>query len=105
MYEYKAKVLKVVDGDTIDLEIDHGMHIKSVQRIRLYGIDAPERFTPDGREATTWLRGMIENEEVTIRTIKDRTEKYGRYLGEIFIDGDNVAEMMIAQDMAKPYLK
>jgi len=101
MYEYNAKVLRVVDGDTVDVEIDHGMHIKSVQRVRLYRVNAPERFTPEGKEATTFVRAMLEDEWVVVKTYKDRTEKYGRWLADISIDGDDIGDLLVIHGLAE----
>jgi len=92
MYEYKARVLRVVDGDTVDLDIDLGCSVHVHERCRLYGINAPETHGVKkdsdeyrkGMEATEFLRNMIEGKEILIRTHKDKRGKYGRYLVEIF---------------------
>lgn len=94
MYEYKARVKRVVDGDTVDFVVDLGFKIHTTIRTRFLGVDTPERGHPDWREAgkvcATLLRGVaeIENQNepdeelwVTIRTHK--TGKYGRWLVEI----------------------
>lgn len=86
MYEYRAKVLGCVDGDTVDLEVDLGFRLYSIQRFRLTGINAPERFDPGGPEATAWLREMIEGQIVTIRT--DKADSFGRWIALIKRDGD-----------------
>jgi len=88
MYEYKARVLRVVDGDTVDLDIDLGCSVHVHERCRLYGINAPETHGVKkdseeyrkGMAATEFLRNMIEGKEVLIRTHKDKKGKYGRYL-------------------------
>jgi len=92
MYEYKARVLRIVDGDTVDLDIDLGCSVHVHERCRLYGINAPETHGVKkdseeykrGMAATEFLRNMIEGKEVLIRTHKDRKGKYGRYLVEIW---------------------
>jgi len=92
MYEYRARVLEITDGDTIELDVDLGMSIHVHERCRLYGINAPETHGVKkdseeykrGMAATEFLRNMIEGKEVLIRTFKDKKEKYGRYLVEVF---------------------
>jgi micrococcal nuclease len=101
VYQYKAKVLNVVDGDTIDVSIDLGLQIYSLQRIRLYGIDTPERGQPGFLEAADRLKQLILDKNVTIKTYK--TSKYGQYLGEIEFDGIHINQMMITEGHAKKY--
>ena len=92
MYEYKAKVMRVVDGDTIDVEIDLGFTIKVFQRLRFAGIDAPETRTRDKLEKAKGFEAkkFVEDEiakcggYVMIRTGK--TGKFGRYIADIRID-------------------
>ncbi len=80
MYEYIAKVTRVIDGDTIEVEIDLGFKIKHTTILRLSGINAPELRTPEGVAAKAWLVQRIEGKSVAVRTFKDKKEKYGRYL-------------------------
>lgn len=106
MYEYKAMIVKVVDGDTVDVIIDLGLRISTQQRIRLYGINAPEMKTPQGPPAKKRLSELLPvGAEVIIRTRKDRQEKYGRYLG-IFTDseGHEVNQRMVDEGFAVPYM-
>jgi micrococcal nuclease len=100
MYEYNVKkVLKVVDGDTIDVDIDLGFDISLTKRVRLAGIDTPESRTADkmekalGLEAKEYLKHHIaEAKSVVIKTeLPDSTEKYGRILGWVYVDGDTVS--------------
>ena len=93
MYEYKSTVIKVVDGDTIDVDIDLGFDIiLSNQRIRLAGIDTPESRTRDLEEKKFGLlaKEMVEihcpvGSTVTLRTSKDERGKFGRILGDFTI--------------------
>jgi micrococcal nuclease len=96
MYEYRVKsVLNVVDGDTIDVDIDLGFDISLTKRVRLAGIDTPESRTSDdnektfGLEAKEVLKKALEHAKVVvIRTeLPDSSEKYGRILGWLYIDG------------------
>lgn len=105
MYTYKATVDRVVDGDTVDLWIDLGFSIITHQRIRLARIDAPERFTDDGKLATSWLVDELQGKEIRVAT--EKTGKYGRWIGEVEIfDGlypewDNVSDLMVKAGFAK----
>lgn len=96
MYKYEATIRRWVDGDTVDVDIDLGFGIIfHNQRIRLYGIDAYESRTRDLEEKRKGLAAKeFVNEvapvgsKVTLVTYKESKGKYGRILGEIFIDGD-----------------
>ena len=86
MYEYEARVIKVIDGDTVDVDIDLGMDVHIKQRLRILGIDAPEipAIGIEGEAARDWLRKyLLPGDTVIVRTVKDRKEKYGRYLASI----------------------
>jgi micrococcal nuclease len=98
VYEYRIKkVYKVVDGDTIDVDIDLGFNVSYFQRVRLAGIDTPESRTKDLAEKALGLESKKKLEEIllgakdiVIRTEKpDSTEKYGRILGWLFVNGEN----------------
>jgi micrococcal nuclease len=115
MYEYHVKkVTNVVDGDTIDVEIDLGFDISFSSRVRLAGIDTPESRTTDkaekvlGLEAKEYVKSKIKDaKEVIIKTEKmDSSEKYGRILGWVFLDGSKVSinEQMILDGYAWGYL-
>lgn len=115
-YEYPAIALHVVDGDTVDVlvdlitqDIDLGfriiLHIHETfeQRIRLYGINTPERGKPGYQEATDKLAELVYGKPLTCRTIKPH-EKYGRWLASIATpDCPNVADAMIAAGFGVPY--
>jgi micrococcal nuclease len=115
MYEYRVKkVTGVVDGDTIDVDIDLGFNISYSQRVRLAGIDTPESRTTDkkekvlGLEVKQRLKDILATASiVVIRTQKpDSTEKYGRVLGWLFVDGaeKSVNESLIADGYAWGYM-
>jgi micrococcal nuclease len=115
MFEYYVKkVTKVVDGDTIDVDIDLGFNISFSSRVRLAGIDTPESRTTDkmekalGLESKEYLKKAIDaSKTVVIKTEKmDSSEKYGRILGWLFLDGSKVSvnEQMIADGYAWGYL-
>jgi micrococcal nuclease len=115
MFEYYVKkVSKVVDGDTIDVDIDLGFDISFSSRVRLAGIDTPESRTTDkiekalGLESKEYLKKAIDaSKTVVIKTEKmDSSEKYGRILGWLFLDGSNVSvnEQLIADGYAWGYM-
>ena len=100
MYEYRVKkVLKVVDGDTIDVDIDLGFDISYTQRVRLAGIDTPESRTTDKKEKALGLevkdrlkKAIDAATNIIIKTEKpDSSEKYGRILGWVFLDDNKVS--------------
>jgi micrococcal nuclease len=115
MYEYHVKkVNNVVDGDTIDVDIDLGFDISFSSRVRLAGIDTPESRTKDkaekvlGLEAKEYVKSKIKDaKDIVIKTEKmDSSEKYGRILGWLYLDGSttSVNEQMIAEGYAWGYL-
>lgn len=106
MYEYRATVIRVVDGDTVDLRVDLGFDVALNQRYRLSGIDAPERGKAGGTEATAWLTEKLSTRaEIIVKTSKDSREKYGRYLAEIYLLGDatSLNQQMIEAGHARAY--
>lgn len=86
MYHYRAAVLKVVDGDTVHLDCDLGFDIRREDSFRLAHIDAPEMSTPEGVAAKQWLADQLAamGGVIEITTLKDRREKFGRFLCEIW---------------------
>ena len=110
MYEYSCKVVKIVDGDTIDVDIDLGFGVwLKKQRIRLFGIDTPESRTRDleekkyGLAAKEYLTKWVTSGGVKIRTQKDAKGKFGRILGEMYCYDTNVNEKMIEEYHAVRY--
>lgn len=86
-YWYKATVLSIHDGDTMTLRLDMGRRIYIEDSIRLYRINAPELSQAGGKEARDYLRVLCPNlSEVRVQTYKNQQDKYGRWLGDIYID-------------------
>lgn len=115
MYEYRVKkITGVVDGDTIDVDIDLGFNVSFSQRVRLAGIDTPESRTTDkfektlGLEAKEYLKSKLKDATlIVIKTEKpDSSEKYGRILGWLYVNGDTVSvnDHMIEDGYAWGYL-
>lgn len=114
MYQYRAKILKVVDGDTVEIDIDLGFNvILSRQKIRLAGIDTPESRTSNQEEKA---RGLLSKKKlseklsvgasVTVETFKadSNDDKYGRILGVFVLeDGTNINNWMIENNYAVAY--
>ena len=105
MYEYACTVDRVVDGDTVDVDIDLGFGVVYAnQRIRLYGIDTPESRTRDpyekffGKMAAQFLSEKL-GEECVIRTRKDGKGKYGRVLGQFLVYDDVTDSQMTVNDI------
>lgn len=94
-YNYKAKIIRLVDADTVIANIDKGFRDWQEFALRLYGIDAPERFTDAGKLATAHLTGLLEGKGIRVDTYIDKQDKYGRYLATIWADGVNVNLKMV----------
>lgn len=106
MYDYKAKVVGVVDGDTIDIEIDLGFDIKIKQRVRLYGVDTPETHgetKEKGLESKKFVEKLLPiNTEVLVKTVKTN-EKYGRFLASILMGDIDVSKELVKNGLAVEY--
>lgn len=113
MYEYKAKVLRVVDGDTVDVLIDCGFSTYKKERVRLHGINAPESRTRDldekkrGLAAKCRLQSLISSyeDQCIIKTELDKKGKYGRILGVIYSPDKekNFNQMLLSEGHAVEY--
>lgn len=110
LYHYKAIVTSVYDGDTCTVDIDLGLSawIRG-EKLRLNRINAPEltgKDKPEGLKSRDFLKTKIQGKEITIETIKDRREKYGRYLAEIWLEEKkgnllNINDLMVTEGFAK----
>ena len=116
MYEYKCKeIKKIVDGDTLDVVLDLGFNIFHSCRVRMAGIDTPESRTRDldekarGKLAKEFLKNWVTEYEnnkknIVIKTKKEIAKgKFGRVLGELWVEGVNVNEDMMESYHAVPY--
>ena len=106
MYEYRCKILRVVDGDTVDVDIDMGFGIwLHKERVRLYGMDTPESRTKDLEEKKY---GLLAKEQIksfmpigsmqTLVTVKDKIGKFGRILGKFLIYDKKTDNQMTIND-------
>jgi micrococcal nuclease len=116
MYEYKCKVLRIVDGDTVDIDIDLGFGIwMHRERVRIMGIDTPESRTRDTVEKTfglaskARLKDMLPIGSIQIlkteidRSGEDKKGKFGRILGDFLIDDRRVTEILVEEGHAVAY--
>ena len=115
MYEYRCKLRKVVDGDTVDVDIDLGFGVwLNDQRIRLYGVDTPESRTRDleekkyGLAAKSYVEKFLDDEWLLLKTkTYDASGKFGRILGSLYrttnYADQSVNEYLIEKYHAVPY--
>ena len=112
LYWYTAVCHDVYDGDTITVQVDLGFDIWRKMKIRLHGIDTPEirgEEREDGLVSKEYVESKILNTYILIRTHKDRTGKYGRYLADIFYWDDDLGQLinlnaeLVAKGFAEPY--
>ena len=101
-------MFRVVDGDTFKAEVDLGFGIKVTRTFRLYGVDTPETHRPKseaerklGKEATRFVRDLIDGRNVTLRTHKDRTGKYGRYLADVVFPEGTLSDILKKERLTK----
>lgn len=116
LYNYKASVIKVYDGDTITVDVDLGFNmIMRKQKVRLLGIDTPE-VRGEEREAglvsRDRLRELILGKEIVMRTYRDKSGKYGRWLATVYVSQYqppltptwvNVNKILVTEGLAKIY--
>ena len=116
MYEYKSKVIKVVDGDTVDVDIDLGFGVwLKDERVRIMGIDTPESRTRDkvekkfGLASKKYVKDMMPVGSKQVlktqidRSGEDKKGKFGRILGDFLIDGKKLTEIMIKEGYGVVY--
>jgi micrococcal nuclease len=110
MYEYRAEYISNYDGDTIKFIVDLGFSIYNKVTIRLAKVDTPELRSSDpaekasAYEAKEFVRDvLVEADEIIIKTNKDKTGKYGRYIAEVIYDGNNLSYELLNNGLAKEY--
>lgn len=124
-YKYRARLVRVVDGDTVVLDVDLGMSVTVRETFRLYGINTPETYGVK-KDSAEYKAGMLAKERVTalltpisetdtlmVETFKDSKEKYGRYLARVYcktsfdlsgITWECVNDILVREGLAKVYL-
>jgi endonuclease YncB( thermonuclease family) len=113
VYEYNAKLNKVIDGDTIDADIDLGFQTFVKQRIKLYGVDTPQSRSKVATEKEEGIKAknkLIEllPRDFKVRTVLNKRGKFGRVLGHVYtVDPDgkevNINETMVKEGYATKY--
>jgi len=113
MYTYKARLIRVIDGDTVDAEIDLGFGVYMKQRVRLYGINTPDSRSKEQEERERGLASKqrlteILTREFIIETILNKRGKFGRILGVLYIETENgerenVNNILVQEGHAKEY--
>jgi len=109
--EYKAKLMKVVDGDTIDARIYLGFQISIIKRIRLSNIDTPELRSSNINErqkaiaAKERLQELMYRDEGFFKLISEGFDKYGRCIGQVIVEGENISKTLIKEGYGVPYFK
>lgn len=111
MHEYKCKILRIVDGDTVDVDVDLGFGIwMHKERVRLLGIDTPESRTRDKEEKRFGLLSKKYLQDhypvgsmAVLRTHKDKTGKFGRILGELVWKDSTINKIMVDEHYAVLY--
>ena len=110
MFEYKATITRVVDGDTLHADLDLGFKITINTILRLYNVDTPETYRPKSEEeralglkAKEFVSNFVSGQKVTVKTIRDKKGKYGRYLAEIYVDGEDKSlnELLVENKLTK----
>jgi endonuclease YncB( thermonuclease family) len=102
-YTYHAKVVRVVDADTIDVDLDYGDYLHQQRRLRVQGIDAPEKHTEQGKAAIAYVTSVLPvGAKIVVTTFKP--DKYGRQLAAIRLpDGSDLSAALLQREMATPY--
>jgi len=110
-YTYRAKCVRVIDGDTLQLSILLGFNVSVEEKVRILGINTSEIYgVKKGSEE--YNKGMVSkarveelvlNKELTVVTHKDKKGKYGRYLAEVYVDEQSIGDILIKEGLAKPY--
>jgi micrococcal nuclease len=103
MYTYYGTIVHVVDGDTVDVELDLGFDVKIRQRVRILGINCAERFTDEGKLATELVKKWA-GYKVVVSTEKNTYDKYGRYVASISDEtGFSLEKLLLSHGLATPY--
>lgn len=105
MYEYYATIDRVIDGDSYQLTVDLGFHIRVTHPLRLLGVNAPELRTPDGKRVRDEVSKLLPvGTKVVLRSRKyGELEKYGRWLGALYVPGvGDLATVLLDRGWAKP---
>ncbi len=109
VYERRATVTRVIDGDTLYLDVALGCDTHLAMTVRLYGLNCPEMNTDAGKAARAWVVQWVMDRAfngASLRTVKDKKEKYGRYLADLLPDdgSPSLCTALLAAGQAVPYM-
>lgn len=102
MYNYKAEIISVYDGDTFTFKVDLGFSITITEKLRLYGVNTPEvrgKEKLEGKRVRDYVRELILGRTVMIKVYKKG--KYGRYIAKVILDDYDLSEHLVSLGMAK----
>lgn len=101
---YRALVTRVIDGDTLEVQVDVGFYLSTTRPLRLAHVDAPEHNTEAGKRASAFVSGLLGPlpAPVMVHTFKP-ADKYGRYLADVYIGDSSLAGKLLEVGLAKPY--
>lgn len=107
-HRYRVKEVKVIDGDTVDLTLDLGFYAYTQQRFRLDGLNTPEMNSKDPSERVKAAEVKnfvirVVGAATCIEVTSTRTEKYGRWLAELWLDGVSLNNLLLGKGLAIPY--
>lgn len=107
LWTYVCRSCRVIDGDTVEAELDLGFSVSTKVRIRLARINAPEMSTAEGVVSKKWLESTLDGKEIIVRTRKLKSgnehDPYGRYLGELFVGDLNVNDLSVEKGQSVIY--
>jgi micrococcal nuclease len=103
-YTYNAKVLRIIDGDTYEVEVDLGFRMATRLPLRLAHVDTPERHTVPGRTVIAQVHALLDPLPSSVVVVTHKSaDKYGRYLADVLIDGIDLATTLVNEGHAVPY--
>jgi micrococcal nuclease len=101
VYQYRATMSRVVDGDTYELDIDLGFRVHTIIPVRLHGIDVFERNTPQGIEATAFAHKLLTGRPLIVVSYKD-AQSFARWVADVYVDDIHVADRLRVAGFEKP---
>lgn len=107
MWQYKARLVRAVDGDTVDLDVDLGFYLTARIRFRLEGVDTPERGQPGFHEATQFVEDWFATNGGECIVCTRKTGKYGRWIAQVInphMDDETLNELLINTGHGVAYL-
>ena len=101
MHNYKARLNRVIDGDTVDLVVDVGFNISHLIRVRLARIDTPKANTPEGKVSTEFVKDLFSDSDYNCHLVSRKKGKWGRWIGEIEVNKGNISDLLLDAMLAE----